>query len=87
MPSLVPFVRQNQPKASRTASALPSSKIDTPGNYCRPLDHTSPYQEPPASHPVRAHGRGCGTFACPSLDSIEYYAILVDACTVAGAIW
>ena len=72
MPSLVPFVRQNQPRASRTASALPPSKINTPGDDCRPLDHTSPYQEPPASRPMRAHGRGCGKFACPSLDSIEY---------------
>jgi hypothetical protein len=49
MPTLVPFIHQNEPQSTRTALPQPPALFVPPGNdYC-PLDHTSPHTEPSAS--------------------------------------
>jgi hypothetical protein len=49
MPLLVPCLRRNAPRGTRTRLPQPPAKIYTPGNFYCPLDHTSPHEEPPAS--------------------------------------
>jgi hypothetical protein len=49
MPTLVPFICQNEPQSTRTALPQPPTLVFPPGdNYC-PLNHTSPHVEPSAS--------------------------------------
>jgi hypothetical protein len=49
MPTLVPFIRRNEPQFARTALPQPPALFVPPGiDYC-PLDHTLPHMEPSAS--------------------------------------
>jgi hypothetical protein len=49
MPTLVPFIRQNEPQSTRIELPQPPALVFPPGNDYRPLDHMSPHAEPSAS--------------------------------------
>ena len=58
MPSYVPYLKRNTPRANRTAATNPPTLLYVPslppieGNDCNPhdnpLDHHSPHKDPPA---------------------------------------
>jgi hypothetical protein len=54
MPSYVPYLKQNTPRVTRTATRTPPTLLYVPSlppiadNDCNPLDHKSPHKDPPA---------------------------------------
>jgi hypothetical protein len=54
MPSYVPYLKQNTPRMTRTATRTPPTLLYVPSlppiadNDCNPLDHKSPHKDPPA---------------------------------------